>query len=158
MKVTWDFSELTEFADRLNDFGRFEEFAKRATKEIAEALLKLMKANTPVETSELLRGWDDASKIVVTKKNDGFEVILVNRTKYALWVNDGHKSKNQFGGPYEIKRRIKVTSPHKWQKGDQTWYVFGHFFVERGIEQLANSKQIEQLLYKQLQQWWKGCF
>lgn len=157
MKAEWDFSELYEFANRLSNTKQFNEFAERAIKEISKALLKWMKSYTPVDSYELINGWDDASKIVVTKKDNGFEVLLINKTEYALPVNDGHKAYNQYGGPYPIKKRVQVRTPHKWQTGDGTWYVFGHFFVERGIDRLVETTQIEEIIYGELQKWFEGC-
>lgn len=157
MKLEWDFSELFDFADRLQDLSRFDRFAERAIKDISKALLSWMKSYTPVDSYELINGWDDASKIVVNKTDEGYEVLLVNKVKYALPVNDGHKAYNQYGGPYPIKHRVQVRSPHKWQLGDGTWYVYGHFFVERGIVRLADTKQIEEILMRELEKWWDDC-
>ena len=112
-----------------------------------------MKALTPVDGYDLINGWD-GNKFAVTSVNGGYEVLIVNKTPYALAVNDGHTAHNQYGGPYPIKRRIKVRSPHQWQQGDATWYVFGHFFVERGIVQLENTGEIEQIIMRELRKWW----
>mgnify|MGYP003291713872 CR=1 FL=1 len=43
MKINWDFSELTEFANNLSKTSGLELELKRATKEIAHELLKLIK-------------------------------------------------------------------------------------------------------------------
>lgn len=156
MKITWDFDELYTFADRLADMKRFTEFAEKATKDISKSLLKQMKSLTPVDSYELINGWE-GNKFAVVKKDDGFEVLIVNKTPYALYVNDGHKAYNQYGGPYPIKHRVQVRSPHQWQAGDATWYVFGHFFVERGILRLTETKEIEQIVLRELKKWWEGC-
>ena len=154
MKLEWDFSELTMFANNLTQMSKFEREMKFATKELASALLKRIKALTPIgDTYQLVNGWN-GNNFAVKQVNDGFEVLLVNKDEKALWVNDGHKAYNQYGGPYPIKRRIKVTSPHQWQKGSPTYYVFGHFFVERGILQLENTSEVEQIIMKKLQKWW----
>lgn len=154
MKLEWDFSELTKFANNLTQMSKFEREMKFATKELASALLKRIKALTPIgDTYQLVNGWN-GNNFAVKQVNDGFEVLLVNKDEKALWVNDGHKAYNQYGGPYPIKRRIKVTSPHQWQKGSPTYYVFGHFFVERGILQLENTSEVEQIIMKKLQKWW----
>lgn len=157
MKLEWDFKELNDFADNLKSFGSaFNPHLERATKEIARALLKHMRNLTPIDkTGQLIQGWDGNAFLVKAVTN-GFEVDIVNSAEYAAWVNDGHKAYNQFGGPYKIHSRVKVTSPHQWQKGSPTYYVFGHFFVERGILQLDNTDQIERIIYKHLQNWWKG--
>lgn len=153
MKLEWDFSELTEFANNLANVGEFEKHAQRITKDIAKALLKCMKQYTPADTYELINGWN-GNQFAVTKNGDYYEVLIVNKTPYALYVNDGHKSYNQYGGAYPIKKRIQVRSPHSWQKGDATYYVYGHFFVERGIVTLKNTKQIEAIIMRELQKWW----
>ena len=166
MKVEWDFSELYEFADNLNDLSKFEREIKFAAKEISAVLLKMMKEFTPVDKSwQLINGWNGNSFLVKQVKG-GFEVEIVNTTEYARAVNDGHKAYNQYGGAYKIKEfnpkgawgkpegRIKVTKAYSWQKGNPTYYVFGHFFVERGILKLSTTKQVEDIIMKKLQKWW----
>lgn len=158
MKIEWDFEELTTFANNLSKISSLERELRFATKELAASLLKHIKNFTPIgNTYQLMNGWN-GNNFAVKKVANGFEVLLVNTDKKALWVNDGHKAYNQFGGPYPIKKRIKVTSPHKWQQGDQTYYVFGHFFVERGILEMSNANEIERIIMKKIQKWWEGCF
>ena len=153
MKFEWDLSELVEFGDNLVNFD-LENTFKRITKELGKALLTRMKSLTPVgDTYDLINGWN-GNQFAVTEKDGGYEVLVVNKDPKALYVNDGHRVLNQYGGPYPIKKRIQVRSPHPWQKGDATYYVFGHFFVERGIVQLANTSEIEQIIMKELQKWW----
>lgn len=157
MKFEWDFSEFADFANKLVD-NRLEETFERITKEISETLLKYMKGFTPKgETGKLIRGWD-GNAFLVKKVSNGYEVEIVNEVEYAAWVNDGHRSYNQYGGPYKIHDRVKVTSPHQWQNGDHAYYVFGHFFVERGIVSLTNTTEIETIIMRELEKWWKGCF
>lgn len=156
MKIEWDFSELYDFADKLAD-NRIDETFKRITKDISKALLKRIRGLTPVDEYELIRGWDN-NKFIVREVENGYEVLLVNTVDYALSVNDGHRAFNQHGGPHPIKRRVQVRSAHQWQQGDATYYVFGHFFVERGILQLNSTKEIESIIMRELQRWWEGCF
>lgn len=156
MKIEWDFSEFTKFANELSQTAKFNREMQFATKELASALLKAIKYLTPVgDTYQLVNGWN-GNNFAVRQVANGFEVLLVNTDEKAIWVNDGHMAYNQHGGPYPIKRRVKVKSPHQWQKGTPEMYVFGHFFVERGILQLSNSQQIEQIIYKHLQKWWRS--
>lgn len=154
MKIKWDFKELYDFADKLVSVSLDDTF-KRITKDLAKALLKRMKGFTPADSYELINGWE-GNKFLVTATATGYEVLIVNKTPYASYVNDGHKVYNQYGGPYPIKHRIQVRSPHQWQQGDATYYVFGHFFVERGILQLANTQEIEGIVMRELQKWWEG--
>ena len=156
MKISWDFKELKDFADNLQSLGSaFDPHTQRAAQEIAKVLLKHMKRLTPRgETRDLINGWE-GNAFVVKGVENGYEVEIVNKAEYATWVNDGHKAYNQFGGPYKIRRRVKVTSPHQWQKGSPTYHVFGHFFVERGIVTLENTKEIERIIMVELQKWWR---
>ena len=154
MKVEWDFDELYRFGENLKGLSSaFDRHLGKATKDIAKALLKRMKSLTPVDSYDLINGWE-GNQFAVCNTPTGCEVLIVNKTPYALDVNDGHKAYNQYGGPYPIKRRIQVRSPHQWQQGDATFYVFGHFFVERGILQLANTSEIEAIIMRELQKWW----
>lgn len=154
MKITWDTSEWEKFANDLSNVSRFEREMKFATKELASALLKAIKTFTPVgDTYQLMSGWD-GNDFAVKQVGNGFEVLLVNKDEKAIWVNDGHTAHNQYGGPYPIHKRVKVTSPYQWQQGDATFYVFGHFFVERGILQINNTQQVEQIIMRKLQKWW----
>lgn len=153
MHFEWDFSELVAVASRLESLGEFEKHMSEAAKRISKALLKWMKEFTPTDSYELVSGWD-GNQFAITKKGNVFEVLIVNKTPYALPVNDGHKAYNQFGGPYPVKRRIKVRSAHQWQTDASEWYVFGHFFVERGIIRLKDTKEIEQIIMDELQKWW----
>lgn len=168
MKFEWDFHELNNFANNLSNVGKLNSTFEKITKDISKALLKRMKSLTPVDSYELINGWN-GNKFAVVKREDGFEVLLINKTPYASAVNDGHMAYNQYGGAYPIKPynpkgkfgkpegRIQVRSPYQWQTGDATWYVFGHFFVERGILQLKNTTEIESIIMRELEKWWEGC-
>lgn len=160
MELEWDFHELTDFASRLSETAQFESACKATTEEIAKKLLSMLRTNTPVETGKLKGGWNGT--FTATKVKGGFLVVLKNDVEYASAVNDGHYSHNQFnkgGTPYVVKHRtVPYDSTFGGDYPSDPTYVFGRFFVENSILQLNNTKQIEQILYKQLQQWWKGCF
>lgn len=154
MKLEWDLSELYEFADNLNDFSKFEKSMQNAAKRLSKALLRWVKEFTPVDEYTLINGWN-GNNFVVTEKDNGFEVLIVNKTPYALAVNDGHRVRNRKDGEYyRVKRRIQVRSAHQWQSPANDWYVFGHFFVERGILRLTETTEIEQILMQELKKWW----
>ncbi len=163
MKFEWDFSELVEFGNHLCNGDMVDAF-KRVTKEIAKALLKRMKSLTPVDDYDLINGWNGNQFIVIPVSN-GYEVMIVNKDRKAEWVNDGHKAFNQYGGPYPIhphgfwsknkpRGRIQVRTPYQWQQGEHKYYVFGHFFVERGILSLTNTSELENIIMRELQKWW----
>lgn len=158
MKLEWDFSELTDFGDNLLGFGSaFNPHINNAIRRLAKALLRWMKEFTPTDSYELIRGWDN-NNFAVRGTDAGFEVLIVNKTPYATSVNDGHRSFNQFNvgtdQPYEVKHRRKVFTPYRWQLGDGTHWVYGHFFVERGILRLKSTTEIEQIIFDELQKWW----
>ena len=79
MKFVWDFSELYEFGDRLETLSEFNEAMENATKRLSKALLKWMEAFTPVDEYDLIQGWN-GNNFAVTKKENGFEVLIVNKT------------------------------------------------------------------------------
>lgn len=168
MKVEWDVSELTKFGENMLS-SAFDGHLKNATKRLAKALLRWMKEFTPVDSYQLISGWD-GNDFAVRESKSGYEVLIVNKTPYAKAVNDGHKAHNQFGGPYPIKPynpkgawgkpegRIQVTQPYKWQIGGNEFYVFGHFFVERGVLRLYETSEVEQIILDELRKWWEGMF
>ena len=168
MNLEYDFSELFDFADRLDNYEIFADHMEKAAKDISKALLKRMKDLTPIDGYDLINGWD-GNKFLVTEVDEGFEVLIVNKCPYGIPVNDGHKSYNQYGGPYKIHNevtrglfgktqgRVQVRQPYRWQKEVSDWYVFGHFFVERGILRLKDTKEIETMLLRELDRWWGEC-
>lgn len=162
MKATWDFKEFYNFANRLAD-ARLEETMRRITKDIAKALLKRIKGFTPVQDYDLIRAWDD-NKFLITGTKNGYEILLVNKVKYATWVNDGHRQEpGRFIPGYWEGTRFRYqpyTSPNYKGGGmvlKRSW-VKGRFFVEKGILSLASVSEIEGIIMRELQKWWEGCF
>ena len=155
MRFNMDFSELYEFSEELTSKPNFNKYAKRIIRELAKDLVEIIKGFTPKQTGVLVSGWDKR-KIRVLQKPTGFEVQLVNDVPYAQWVNDGHRSYNQFGGPYEINpNNRKLKTPYtKWQTAN-SWYVYGRFFVERGILTYEEYGDIENTVAKHLEKWWQ---
>lgn len=162
MKLEWDFKELYKFAEKLTD-DRLEQTFERITKDISKALLKRIKGFTPVQDYDLINAWDK-NKFLVTETKNGYEVLLVNKIEYATWVNDGHRqTPGRFIPGYWEGTRFHYqphTSPN-YQGGGmvlkKSW-VMGKFFVEKGIISLNNVAEIESLIMRELQKWWKGCF
>ena len=138
MKIQWDFSELTDFAERLGDTHRLNTALMTVTKEVARVLHQYLLIQTPIVTGNLRKMWSAGDNLAFTveKVNNGFQVTFINLAqtdkgfRYGLAVNDGHKTP---GG---------------------TGWVMGRFFVERSILQTANSTQIEQIIMRELQKWW----
>lgn len=160
MNIEWDLHEWTEFSDRLVDMARFESFCKSATEEITVILQKMLKTNTPVDYGNLRAGWDTYNlNYYAVRTATGFKVSLVNGVKYAVWVNDGHRQRpgRFIPGYWEGNHFRYDPNADGGMVLKQSW-VKGRFFVEISLAQLAGGKQVEQIVYKQLQKWWKGCF
>lgn len=155
MKLKWDIKELVDFGERSSDTAKFEETCKKATQELAKILQDMLFNETPIKTGQLAAGWGGTKNCSYTVKavQNGYEVELVNEVPYALSVNDGHYSYNQFGGAYVVKNR---TVPYYQGNSDAT-FVFGHFFVEKSILKLENGDALEMLVYEQLNKWFRWC-
>lgn len=158
MKIEWDITELTKFADKLVD-NRFEVEFERITKEVAHALLRKIKSHTPIgDTWELIHGWDK-NNLLVTQTATGYEVLLVNSTQYAVWVNDGHKQRpGRFIPGYFAHGRFYYDPSKDSGMVLKKAKVKGRFFVEKGILDLNNTNEIQSIIRKHLQKWWEGCF
>lgn len=161
MKLDWDFHELFEFGERIDDLTHFQKSCELAAKGIAEKLHRMLITNTPVDFGTLQAFWqtEENYSYVVTRTQGGFEVELINRALYALWVNDGHRQRpGRFIPGYWEGRRFRYDPNAEGGMVLKRSWVKGRFFVETSITQLESSKQIENVVYKQLQNWWKGCF
>ena len=157
MKIKYDFQELWDFAKKLRDYNKFEQTVIEATQELAKIFHRMLKNNTPVDTGKLKAGWDGENlQYKVEKVNGGYEVTFTNKVEYAWWVNYGHKSYNQFGGPYVVKNRVKVPNPKQWQKDASEHFVYGHFFVEQSVLDMEHAN-LEKTLYKELEKWFEWC-
>lgn len=161
MKVTWDFHELTDFAEKMCDLSSFHVSCEQAAKEIAERLHKMLITNTPVDFGTLQAFWqtEENYSYMAKRTSDGFEVTLINRAIYACWVNDGHKQRpGRFIPGYWEGKHFRYDPKADGGMVLKKSWVKGRFFVEISIVQLIGTKQIEQIVYKNLQNWWKGCF
>lgn len=155
MKVTWDFSELIDFANKMKDTSSLEMHLENATREIAKALRTRIKGYTPALDYDLIHAWDD-NKFLVTETTNGYEVILVNKMDYAIYVNDGHRQRpGRFIPGYWANRRRFVYDPHSTTGMvlSKSW-VQGRFFVEKGIASMTSTSEIEQIIMQELQKWW----
>ena len=153
MRLHFDFSELTDFGDEI--VNTFDDATTDALRRVAKELLRLMKRNTPRRTGKLASGWDTSGNLAFRVQQDanGYFVELVNATEYASWVNEGHHSYNQFGGPYVVRNRTV-----RYRQGNNSaTFVYGHFFVERSILEMESSKAVKKLFERCLQTWWEGC-
>lgn len=159
MKVRYEFDELWEFRERLENFAKFNEFMKQATQELAKVLHQMLMTYTPFKTGKLWNGWNSNENwsYIVRQEKNGFSVKLTNDVEYALSVNDGHYSHNQYnkgGEPYVVKNRTpKIYTISEANKDDT--FVFGHFFVEKSV--VETESKMEEAIYPVLEKWWSWC-
>ena len=160
MKLEWDFHELFDFGDRLVDTAEFDVYMTAVAKEIAEKLHKMLIQNTPFDFGTLQAFWQTSENYAYTveRKNNGYEVTLYNRAKYATWVNDGHKQRpgRFIPGYWEGSRFRYDPTASEGMVLKKSW-VFGKYFVERSVVQVAEGRAIENSLYEQLQKWFRWC-
>ena len=154
MQIKFDFSELTEFTKRLENSDLDLTF-ERITKDISKALLNRIKGYTPVLDYDLLNAWDK-NKFLVTETVNGYEVLLVNDMEYAVWVNDGHKQRpGRFvPGIWLSANRFQYIEGYPRGMVLKKDWVKGRFFVEKGIKSLKNTREIEQIIMRELKKWW----
>lgn len=138
MKLQWDFSELTEFTNKLVDKHNFDSTIMTATQKVARVLHQHLLEQTPIDTGNLRKMWSAGDNLLFTVKpvQNGYEVTFINTARaksadgfmYSLAVNDGHKMPNGTG------------------------WVMGRFFVEKSI--LLTEQQAEQIIMNELKKWW----
>lgn len=115
--------ELEEFQRRLDDAQR-QEFMESLAKDLAARLLQKVIPRTPVGVyppssgkvgGTLRRGWTGnkrnfnafASGIQVKKHGDTYEVTIENNVEYAIYVENGHRTRN--GGFVEGKHMLAIS-------------------------------------------------
>lgn len=160
MKLKWDLSEWLEFADRLGNVEEFNKHVKLATQKIAKKLHDMLIQNTPVDFGTLQAFWrtDENYSYMVTQTKTGFEVTLINRAIYALWVNDGHKQRpgRFIPGYWEGKHFRYDPNADEGMRLKDSW-VEGKFFVESSIAMVENSNSLNKILENELNQWFRWC-
>ena len=160
MRLEWNFQELSDFGERLVDIDVLDTYMSAVVKEIAAKLHQMLIQNTPFDFGTLKAFWQTEENYAYTveRKVGGYEVTLYNRAVYATWVNDGHRQRpgRFIPGYWEGSRFRYDPTSNDGMILKKSW-VFGRYFVERSIIQAKNNRAIEQLLYKQLQKWFRWC-
>lgn len=101
----------------------------------AELYLRDLITNTPVDTGYLKQQWRKDNPnldLRVKEVADGYQIELVNYTEYASWVEKGHWSYNQFGGPYG--------------------WVMGRFYV-KNTEVDWDSGKLQNVVTRRINKW-----
>lgn len=146
----FDLHEFVEFSNKLQDTYELETALMTATQNVARVLHKHLLINTPVDTGNLRKMWSAGNNLYFTveNKNGGYEVTFINKAVNKRNVSEKYPNGFEYG--------IAVNDGHKTPDG--TGWVMGRFFVEKSIVQVRDSKQLESIVFKELQTWWKGCF
>ena len=155
--LTVDNHELNELCERMAAFSdeeRTAQFIEQALVEMAQNVLKDLEARTPVNTGKLKAQWAKDNRGIETRvirKGDGYEITLVNTTEYADWAEKGHRSFNQFGGPYTVRNsRIRPQGvPEGQGRGD---WVYGRFYV-RNTENLWKNGKLDAAVQARFTRW-----
>lgn len=140
MKLEFDFSELIEFGEKLNDYHTFETALTNATRELAKVLHKCLLNKTPVLTGRLKQAWNEGDNLAYTveKKYGGYQVTFTNDAenkgfKYGRAVNYGHRL------PYGKRGERRVP---------------GRFFVENSV--IETEEVAQKIIMKELRKWFEG--
>lgn len=112
-----DFSDLEEFADKLNELSKVkvEQFIKDVTIQLGWKLMGKAMKNTPVDTGTLKASWQLTD---VKEDGDNYYITLINPMEYASFVEYGHR---QEVGRYVPKIRARLKRP----------WVDGYFFLTK---------------------------
>lgn len=153
MKLTYDFSEIENFLGELTEIDTWEAEMTKTVKELAKILRSDIRKWTPVKSGELQSGWKARYKVEQTET--GWSVTLENKVPYARWVNYGHRAKNSKDGDLLTVKNRTVKLETRWGQTDTPYYVFGHFFVEKGV--LDSEQKTEAVLKKHVEKCWKEC-
>lgn len=151
LKIEADYDELTAFTEKVNQLanGEWDKMVRDSLARVAETYLQELIGVTPVKTGKLKRQWrKDNGKDLAVKVRDvgnGYVIELINTTEYASWVEKGHYSYNQFGGPYPV-RNAKVP--------DSTGWVYGRFFVKKTEVKWQDGK-LDAALQRRINGWMK---
>ena len=134
--INIDFTELEEYVDKFQEVvENHDAQVKRILEKIAKEYLVDLAERTPVDTGRLQNQWIlDNMNINVVDRGDLYEVELINTTEYASWVEKGHWSYNQFGGPYG--------------------WVIGRFYV-RKTENLWKHGRLDERIQQEYETWLK---
>lgn len=134
--INIDFTELEEYVDKFQEVvENHDAQIKRILEKIAKEYLVDLAERTPVDTGQLQNQWIlDNMNINVVDRGDLYEVELINTTNYASWVEQGHWSYNQFGGPYG--------------------WVMGRFYV-RKTENLWKHGRLDERIQQEYETWLK---
>ena len=149
MKIEWDFTEFTNFANKLTNSYSLQTTLMTVTKEVAKVLHGRLLEMTPVDTGNLRKMWSAGDNLAFTVESvsNGYQVTFVNTATNKRYLTEKYPHGYMYG--------VAVNDGHKTPTGG---WVMGKFFVEASIAQTAHSGELERVIMRELQKWWEGCF
>lgn len=147
--IKLDAREFNTFTQRFEKLTKSGDFLVDAISAVANNYLKELISRTPVKTGRLKAQWRKDNKNIkakVVKTTDGYEVVLINTTEYASWVEKGHYAYNQYGGPWPV---VNAKVP------DSSGWVYGRFYV-RNTENIWNNGKLDRAFQSRLTRWIKA--
>lgn len=160
-----DDRELKAFAKKFDNATNNSKTAIKKTIEyVAKKFLEDVKKRTPVKSGNLRQHWDlDNAQIVVKETPKTFKVSLVNKAKYAKWVENGHFSFNQFnkgGSPYIVKNRTILEQEFIEEPARPALdtVVYGTFYLKKTEIDYNDRGKLDKLVEERFNQllWTKG--
>ena len=91
-----DYKELEQLRDKLQTFQKvdYDKLALDCCNEIAARMLRKVKQKTPVLSGHLKGSWNVSSAV---KHGEEWRITVYNATKYAIYVEYGHRTSNHSG-------------------------------------------------------------
>lgn len=91
-----DYKKLEQLRDKLQTFQKvdYDKLAQDCCNEIAARLLRKVKQKTPVLSGHLKGSWNASS---AAKHGGEWRITVYNATKYAIYVEYGHRTSNHSG-------------------------------------------------------------
>ena len=91
-----DYKELEQLRDKLQTFQKvdYDKLAQDCCNEIAARMLRKVKQKTPVLSGHLKGSWNVSSAV---KHGEEWRITVYNSTKYAIYVEYGHRTSNHSG-------------------------------------------------------------
>lgn len=123
-----DFQAWADGVKRAATAAKVRPFIEKSLVNVGEQALRQLKANTPVDTGNLRRGWASEGS---SYGAGGWQVKLSNHVEYAYYVENGHRTKGGSGwvpGQFFMKRSTETIKRQLPQLIDPALYVFRSIF------------------------------
>lgn len=126
-----DDAEFQAWADSVKNkatAAKIRPLIEKSLENAGEQALRQLKANTPVDTGNLRRGWVSEGS---SYSAGGWQVKLANHVEYAYFVENGHRTKGGRGwvpGQFFMKNSTETIKRQLPQLIDPALYAFQSMF------------------------------